>query len=64
MKYKFPSPRVWLYEKLTETNDIRTLRSYAYELLLMLDSDQIQDVFQEEMDRDGYFDIEKEMVDG
>jgi hypothetical protein len=54
-KYKWDSPQEWLTGKINATDDVSVLRSIMTSVIDRLDSDQIQDVFQSEMDKDGYF---------
>jgi hypothetical protein len=54
-KYKWDSAGEWLEAKLTETTDADELRSFARSLASKLDNDSIQDLFQTEMARDGFF---------
>lgn len=57
-KYKWDYPLEWLEEKLNETSDPDVLRTYALELARKHDSDTLQDLFQDDMDTDGYFEVE------
>jgi len=50
------TPADWLNSLLREIEDIDVLRGYAITLAYATDSDTIQDLFEDEMDRDGYFD--------
>lgn len=50
------NPIEWLLAKISYETDIHELRNHALALVLMVESDQIIDVYQEEMDQDGYFD--------
>ncbi len=54
MAYKWDSPADWLADKINDAR-IPELASIANALLTLVDNDQIQDVFQAEMDADGYF---------
>jgi len=54
-KYKWSSPQEWLQQKIAATDDIGKLRGIVTSVVDKLDSDEIQDVFQAEMDEDGYF---------
>lgn len=54
MAYKWAHPGEWLAEKIAEADET-TLRGYLNSLLPSLDSDTIQDTFQDEMGADGYF---------
>ena len=53
--HRWESPHQWARNKLLNTNDPAILRGYANALLLHLDADQVQNLFQREMDEDGYF---------
>jgi hypothetical protein len=56
--YKWASPGEWLEDRLNryaESDDMNAIHHIAQELLTKLDSDQIQDLFQDEMDAEGYF---------
>ena len=53
-QYKWSHPAEWLIERIQNDTASR-VREYAVALLGMVDADQIQDVFQSEMDSDGYF---------
>ena len=48
-------PHDWLAEKSAEEEDPVKLRTFIRELAGKLDCDSIQDLFQGEMDEDGYF---------
>jgi len=50
------SPIEWLHDRIAYCENIEDLRSHTLALLLMVDNDQVQDVYQEEMDQDGFFD--------
>jgi hypothetical protein len=56
-KYKWEYPLEWLEERLNETNDPEVLRDFALTLARSpeMDSDAIQDLFQDDMSEDGYF---------
>lgn len=54
MTYKWDTPYDWLRDKI-QTGNETALRSIANTMLRELDADQIQDLFQEEMGADGYF---------
>jgi hypothetical protein len=58
-KYKWANPNEWLIDVIKKTDDIQTLKSIFFSFISGLDSDYIQDIFQDEMDADGYFDIVK-----
>lgn len=51
------NPIEWLHDRIAYCIDIEELRGHALALLLAVnDSDTIQDIYQNEMDADGYFD--------
>jgi len=52
-RYKWGTPRAWLDDQI-RTEKI-SLQEAWNALIWTVDNDQIQDVFQEEMDRSGYF---------
>lgn len=52
--YKYESAQAWLQQKILET-PAAELVSLASELAQHLDADEIQDVFESEMDQDGFF---------
>ena len=60
-KYKYSSPHDWLESRIASLADSVTgngaaeLLSIVRNLALRLDSDQIQDDFQSDMEADGYF---------
>ena len=56
-KYQWDYPLEWLEEKINGTNDPEVLRDYALTLARSerMDSDSIQDLFQSDIDADGYF---------
>ena len=58
-KYKWSSPGDWLMQKAYEWDEA-TLRDEFKRLIPELDSDLIQDIFQQDMFEDGYFDEIKE----
>lgn len=53
-KYTYDYPSDWLNEKLDRW-DATDLRSALLSIMTVLSEDDIQDIFQAEMDRDGYF---------
>jgi hypothetical protein len=60
--YKWDHPLTWLYDYIDRIgaynpadNPIDELQAIARQLAEKLDGDQIQDLFQSEMDADGYF---------
>lgn len=54
-RYRWASPGAWLLAQVNAQNDRNELRSIIRELLGHVDSDQVQESFQAEMDADGYF---------
>lgn len=56
MAHKWNSPREWLDDKLVA--DELTEREVLSAIIDLVDNDTLQDVFQAEMDADGYFDSE------
>lgn len=57
-RYRWTHPIEWLNDKITELSqkdDVSELCSVARSLAEALDGDTIQDLFQDEMDEDGYF---------
>lgn len=54
-KYKWDSAGDWLDDKLNATKNEDALRAFARDLASKLDSDTIQDLFQSDMTRDGFF---------
>lgn len=64
--YKWSSPHEWLEHKISEhasTDDTGDLVSIARELASKLDADSIQDIFQSDMEADGYFTPEPNPLD-
>jgi hypothetical protein len=55
-KYKWDSSYEWLIEKVQKTDDVTELKSILFEIIPKIDVDEIQFIFQNEMDEDGYFD--------
>lgn len=58
MDYRWPTVFDWLRDK-SEQMDRDELRSALMQVAVKCDPDEIQDIFESEMDNDGYFD-EKE----
>ena len=58
MPQKYSTPINWLYQKIVMSTDTAELRAHALTLLQMVDNDQVQDMYQREMDLDGYFESE------
>ena len=56
-RYRWASPAEWLSEKIQgfEVLDFHRLKELALAMLSDLDSDQLQDLFQDDMEEDGYF---------
>lgn len=54
-RYKWENPQEWFREYLME-REPNELYSLCQELAGRLDSDEMQDLFQSDMDADGYFD--------
>jgi len=52
--YRWDSPYEWLMEYCTDLEPSELL-SVVQELAMKLDSDALQDLYQSEMDADGYF---------
>ena len=52
--YKWANPYEWLNEASREW-DCNKLRFELMEIAVKLDSDQLQDIYQSDMDQDGYF---------
>lgn len=59
MNHKWENPHEWLNERLGKCEDVHQFKMYAKELLTKINADDIQDLFQDEMDKDGYFDRQK-----
>ena len=55
MTYKWASAHEWLQHHLFGIGPAERLREVAMQLANQLDADEIQDLFQNEMDADGYF---------
>jgi len=57
-RYQWQTPFEWLEWKVRYTNDIRLgrLQSDLLELAQRTDPDILQDMYQSDMDADGYFD--------
>lgn len=54
------TPIEWLSNKIAYSRSDEDLRSYGLALLMMVDNDQVQDVFQQEMAEDGFFDEDED----
>ena len=57
-KYKWGSPYEWLEDKV-QSWDVCELRTALLTLAMQTDGDEIQGLFQGDMEDDGYFDTEK-----
>jgi len=53
-KYKYNSVYEWLNERIINADE-KELRYIAHELSRKVNPDDIQDLFQNEMEEDGYF---------
>jgi formylmethanofuran dehydrogenase subunit E len=53
-QYKWASPQEWVVEACQNWND-HVLRSAFIELVMKQDADTIQDLYESDMDNDGYF---------
>ena len=56
-KYRYESSHYWLADKIRRTSDINELKGIINSVLKYLDPDNIQYVFENEMDEDGYFEL-------
>ena len=52
--YKWANPYEWL-DEVSQEWDRNKLRFELLEIAAKLDSDQLQDIYQSDMDQDGYF---------
>lgn len=59
-KYKWEHPYGWLVHYVTGIRDVASLKSIIFLMMSKVDGDAIQDLFQDEMDADGYFDEVKD----
>lgn len=55
-RYKFANAHEWLGNYMQRIDDPERLRSIIRLFVVQCDDDTIQDMFQTEMDADGYFD--------
>ena len=55
-EYKWKNAHEWLYDKLIKCGDSELL-SITDRLIRMVDANQIQDIFQKDMEYDGYFNL-------
>lgn len=53
--YRWNNPYEWFVEKIRGESNIDEVRAICCMLARKLDSDAIQDIFEREMDNDGYF---------
>ncbi len=63
MTSKWDCPHEWLLEKI-ETTGEQELLSISRKIGMKLSHDDIQELFQDEMDDDGYFETESDDVQG
>ena len=64
-KYLWKHPLQWMGQRIQralDENDIQWLATSLQMILVRIDSDMIQDLFQDEMIEDGYF-VEQETED-
>lgn len=62
MKYVWDNPYEWLEQMSRGWGEVQLLREFL-ELVRHVDSDTLQDQFQDLMDEDGYFDVRLELRD-
>ena len=55
-KYKWDSPLEWLIDKVKEMDENELRQEIIFIASGYLDYDTIQDIYQSDMDKDGYFD--------
>lgn len=53
--YKYKSAHEWLKESLQREDDLGKLRAMAFTFAREMDGDAIQELFEKEMDADGFF---------
>ena len=53
--YRWAYPLNWLEDKLNGTSDPDVLRDFALTMARRMDSDMLQDLFQYDMYKDGFF---------
>ena len=58
MSYKWSHPTDWLKDKIRDTETLPEMRSLAQAIAEKLDGDEVQDIFEDEMSEDGYFNKE------
>lgn len=54
-RYQWASPHDWFDDYLTRDRDRAELANIARGLAVLVDGDQLQDAFHDDMDDDGYF---------
>ena len=54
-RYRWAYPSDWLNDKIASSDDVVFLRGVIDSLMSNLPEDDLQDLFQTEMDADGYF---------
>lgn len=59
-KYKWATPGEWLLEQIDNEWTPEQIQDALRQLVLQTDSDTLQDLFQDDMDTDGYFEPEGE----
>ncbi len=59
MPYRYESPHCWLADKIRRIDDLAELKSMLTSIFEKIDPEDIQDVFQTDMDADGYFDLDE-----
>ena len=57
-RFRWECPHSRMQFKLGRTDDVQELRDIAVLLVNLLDHDQVQDLFEQEMTNDGYFNIQ------
>lgn len=55
-KYRWDSPNQWLMERAERWTE-EEIRSALMSITGILDPDEVQDIFQDEMDHSGYFNV-------
>jgi hypothetical protein len=57
---KSKSPSHWAYDKINECENIEEMKAIALLLVKKVEDEEIQFIFQKEMDADGYFEHSEE----
>ncbi len=57
--FKWVHPYEWLAEKISKEENISEVKAICFEMAKQLGGEEIQDIFEKEMDQDGYFEEEK-----